>query len=410
MDEVGQEGSVGGETETCAGQQLMQRRHFLILAIASASLPLLKACVGNISPSLPAGLLPADENGVRLPEGMGLHSRVVARSGQSPVAGGDYIWHGAPDGGACFASEDGGWVYVSNCELSDGEGGVGALRFNAEGQVIAAYPILHNSNRNCAGGVMPWGTWMSCEESGDQGRVFECDPAGNEAAREIPALGRFNHEAVAYDTRQHQLYLTEDRFDGGFYRFIPSKLSEAGYADLDEGVLQVAQIKRESGKDILYWHVITDPLAKDSPTRSQVKLMTPFRGGEGVVYYRGQVFFTTKFDNSVWAYDTDSGEITRLYQKKRFGRSVLSGVDNVTVDKLGNILVAEDGGDMQIVSLGQQGQAAPLLQLVGQDKSEICGPAFSPDGSRLYFSSQRGVCGDSSGGLTYEISGFTKTS
>jgi secreted PhoX family phosphatase len=43
-----------------------------------------------------------------------------------------------------------------------------------------------------------------------------------------------------------------------------------------------------------------------------------------------------------------------------------------------------------------------FLQVVGQDSSEITGPAFSPDGQRLYFSSQRGTDGR---GLIYEISG-----
>jgi len=32
-------------------------------------------------------------------------------------------------------------------------------------------------------------------------------------------------------------------------------------------------------------------------------------------------------------------------------------------------------------------------------------PAFSPDGSRLYLSSQRGTTGASSGGITYEVRG-----
>jgi secreted PhoX family phosphatase len=45
--------------------------------------------------------------------------------------------------------------------------------------------------------------------------------------------------------------------------------------------------------------------------------------------------------------------------------------------------------------------------VTGQRGSEICGPAFSPDGKRLYFSSQRGTTGSTSGsgGITYEISG-----
>ena len=74
----------------------------------------------------------------------------------------------------------------------------------------------------------------------------------------------------------------------------------------------------------------------------------------------------------------------------------------------GDILVAEDGGDMQMVVIDSQGNIAPLLQVTGQDESEITGPAFSPDGSCLYFSSQRGSDLFNSGkgfGITYEIRG-----
>jgi len=68
--------------------------------------------------------------------------------------------------------------------------------------------------------------------------------------------------------------------------------------------------------------------------------------------------------------------------------------------------VAEDGGDLQIVVITKSGETIPLLQLVGHDRSEITGPAFSPDGSRLYFSSQRGMTGRSADGITFEITGF----
>ena len=39
-----------------------------------------------------------DENGIMLPPGF--QSRIVARSGEKPVSSSDYVWHGAPDGGA----------------------------------------------------------------------------------------------------------------------------------------------------------------------------------------------------------------------------------------------------------------------------------------------------------------------
>ncbi len=69
--------------------------------------------------------------------------------------------------------------------------------------------------------------------------------------------------------------------------------------------------------------------------------------------------------------------------------------------------MAEDGGNMEVCVITPAGVVAPFLRINGQSSSEITGPAFSPDGSRLYFSSQRGTSGNStgSGGITYEVTG-----
>ena len=81
--------------------------------------------------------------------------------------------------------------------------------------------------------------------------------------------------------------------------------------------------------------------------------------------------------------------------------------DNVTVhDRSGDIYVAEDADDLQLVLLADgNGQriAAPFLQLNGHNGSEVAGPAFSPDGKRLYVTSQRGR--DGKHGMTFEITG-----
>jgi secreted PhoX family phosphatase len=339
--------------------------------------------------------------GLRLPQGF--VGREVARSGHRVRrADGkklDYKWHTFPDGGACFKTEDGGWIYTSNSEVQlPGGGGAGAIRFNGNGDVVDAYSILQGTSWNCAGGPTPWGTWLSCEEV-ESGYVYECDVTGKNPAQKLPALGRFVHEAVAVDDERQQLYLTEDRDDGRFYRFTAAGRLSDGRLDLSQGLLEAARVEGNR----VSWVQIPNPTPElfQTPTRHQVPSSTPFRGGEGIWYHEGVVYFTTKGDNRVWMYDVNENLISIKYDYQTAEDPQLKGVDNITVTPDGHVLVAEDGGNMQIVILGPYGDIYPLVQVVDQDHSEITGPALSPNGQRLYFSSQRGH----HLGLTYEMTG-----
>lgn len=342
-------------------------------------------------------LLAPDENGVMLPPGF--KSRIVARSGEAPAGLPGYTWHPAPDGGATFASDDGGWIYVSNSEVRSNGGGVGAIRFNADAEIVDAYPILRNTTINCAGGSTPWGTWLSCEEF-PRGQVYECDPMGIKPAQVRPALGTFKHEAVAVDTLNQCLYLTEDLPDGGFYRFRPDR----PFPDLSSGQLEIASIVESDGSSFIEWLAVPDPLAMRVETRKQVLGYAPFRGGEGIAMYDNKTYFTTKHDNRVWCYDVITAQLTVLYDIATTDTPILKGVDNVVITATGDVLVAEDGGNMQIVALTAEERVIPLVQIIGHERSEVTGPAFDPSYQRLYFSSQRGSLGNSSGGITYEIS------
>jgi secreted PhoX family phosphatase len=343
-------------------------------------------------PSPYGSLQTADANGVRLPAGF--TSRIVARSSQT-VASTGYTWHGAPDGGACFANGS-GWIYVSNAELSAPNGGVSAIRFNSSGTITGAYRILNNTRRNCAGGDTPWNTWLSCEET-DRGYVYETDPFGVNAAVRRDAMGRFKHEAAACDPTRRVIYLTEDESDGAFYRFVPNS-----WGNLASGTLQVL---RESGSQ-LSWVNVPDPSGASTRTRYQVSNTKRFNGGEGAYYADGVCFFTTKGDNRVWAYHAAQNTIHIAYDDNLTPNPPLTGVDNITGSKgSGDLFVAEDGGNLEICIITPDDVVAPFLRLVGHNSSEITGPAFNPAGNRLYFSSQRGTSGSSSGGITFEVSG-----
>lgn len=345
-----------------------------------------------------------DANGVRVPAGF--TARIVARTGVAPVGGGSYLWHPNPDGGATFATNDGGWIYVSNSETSSPNGGVGALRFDATGTVVDAYRVLDGSSRNCAGGKMPWGAWLSCEEHAT-GLVWECDPTGTTAAVARPALGRFAHEAAAYDPVNHHLYLSEDQLiDGAFYRFRPTQNGANGFADLSAGVLEAAYLPSGELEGPVTWVAISDPAATTTPTRQQATV-SPFSGGEGLVYHDGVIYLSTKGDNRVWAYDVEAATLRIVYDAALHAIPVLGGVDNLEVTPSGEVLVAEDGSlggaNMQICVVARDGTVAPIVQIDGQTGSEITGPAFDPSYTRLYFSSQRGT--DGVNGITYELSG-----
>jgi secreted PhoX family phosphatase len=118
-------------------------------------------------------------------------------------------FHLLPDAGATYADEragnEGGWIYVSNSEIWEKtqQGGVGAVTFDKNGNVIDYRMVLTKTTTNCGGGRTPWGAWISCEEVPNIGQNWQVDPTGVRQSSVPITLGidGGQFESFAYDVR-----------------------------------------------------------------------------------------------------------------------------------------------------------------------------------------------------------------
>ena len=398
-----------------------------------------------------------DPNGYfDLPEGFSY--KVISRAGTKMADG--FLVPGRPDGMGAFAGDNGKVILVCNHENSpqslehspfgtenellgqlDGQllyeggkgelpglGGTTTLIYDEESQTLEKqFLSLAGTFRNCAGGVTPWNSWLTCEEDTtpkneqfeqDHGYVFDV-PATMDAAvaepKPIIAMGRFNHEAVAVDPVTGIVYQTEDRHDGLIYRYIPN---EPGNLQ-SGGKLQALMIKGQGSFDTRNWEGqamavkteletvwvdIDNVTAPEDDLRYQgfEKGAARFARGEGMWYGNGEIFFACtnggpKKAGQVFRYKPSTYEGTaeeanepgtlELYAESP-DKGVLHMCDNLTIAPWGDVMLCEDNGQLNhIRGINAKGEIYDFGRNMSS-RSEFAGLTFSPSGKTLFVNVQ----------------------
>ena len=402
------------------------------------------------------GPLRPDPGGVfDLPEGFGY--RIIARDGETMADG--LLRPARPDGMAAFPGPDGRVVLVCNHENSPedtangafgsglerlqkahrdrlfdagdagvGQGGTTTMVYDpASGLVERQFLSLGGTERNCAGGPTPWGSWLSCEESvaragelrtRDHGWVFDV-PAqadgGLIEAQPLTALGRFNHEAAAVSADRAVIYMTEDRGDGLFYRAI---LAEPGNPAAGAR-LQALALPELPGADTRNWNGSRLPVGEtrrvawidldhtDAPEddlriRGHAAGAALFARGEGLWAGDGAFYFACTSGGpaemgQVFRYipEGEGGQLELMVESD--GR-LLRNADNLTVAPWGDLLVCEDTDDhCGLIGVTPEGALYPFARNL-YTPSELAGACFAPDGRTLFVNIQKR-------GLTLAITG-----
>jgi secreted PhoX family phosphatase len=319
-------------------------------------------------------------------------------------------------------------------------GGTSTVEIDRRGYKVDEYVSLAGTNNNCAGGLTPWGTWLTCEETEakagtdgltkDHGFVFEVDPTRperNVAPTPLPALGRFAHEATTTDPRSGIVYLTEDAGgpNGLVYRCLPNKPLR-GHGSLRAGGLLQAMRCTDGGTFVpdlsaysvpgttlsVGWVDVPDPLASSVSTRTQLPEVTRSRKFEGAWWGNGSAYIVCSFarttdgsvgqhDGQVWRHDPARRTLT-LDVNFGVNPDVASdnpdGPDNITVSPWGGVILAEDGSGVQhLLAVTPEGETV-LLARNARDDGEFTGVTFSADKQTLYANLQ-------APGVTFAITG-----
>jgi hypothetical protein len=253
------------------------------------------------------GLLTVSKAGLKLSAGLDVRIIAIkdkpvqyANGGQSAIN-----FHTAPDAAAVFPKKDGSgnYYYVSNAE-STSAGGAGSIEFDSNGKVLGYQRVLSGTQRNCGGGRSPYNTWLSGEENGSKGFVWEVSPGGKFVGRKtnlVPVGGNYESVAFGFDTTigRNVYFTTEDSATGPVVQFIPSANLGTREEMYSAGTHKFLRV--DNGNVGTFSWVATKSNA--TPER--------YPNAEGIDVKNGYLYFVSKVDKTLFILNLAAGTFTR---------------------------------------------------------------------------------------------------
>ena len=291
-------------------------------------------------------------------------------------------------------------------------------------------PSLVQTIRNCSGGITPWGTVVTAEESvtssdvngdgyKDYGWLVEIDPATAQVVSKNPdgskgklwQMGIMNHENVVINNAGTIAYYGEDGGTHMVYKYVmdtPNDLSSGNLyvLKLDQGL----NASGDPAGTTATWVQIPNKIKADQNNTAGLAQSlggTRFNGVEDVDIspLDGKIYFTAKGLDKVYRLQ-DNGTTASQVETFVGGASTAysfntaqgmkteawgDGNDNLTFDERGNLWVLQDGGKNYIwVIAPDHTQANPKVRLFASMPagSEPTGLTFTPDHKFGFFSIQ----------------------
>ncbi|HEX8018237.1 MAG TPA: alkaline phosphatase PhoX [Flavobacterium sp.] len=283
--------------------------------------------------------------------------------------------------------------------------------------------------RNCSGGVTPWGTIVTAEESvsgndtngdgyKDYGWLVEIDPVTAQVSSKntdgskgkLWQMGIMNHENVVINDAGTIAYYGEDGGTHMVYKYTmdtPNDLSSGNLyvLKLDQGLTNGDPVATTA----VWIQVPNKTQADQNNTASLAESLggTKFNGIEDVEIspLDGKIYFTAKGLDKVYRLKDNGTTASEVEVFVGGGSTVYTlytpdgvkteswgdGNDNLTFDELGNLWVLQDGGKNYIwVIAPDHTQANPKVKLFASMPagSEPTGLTFTPDHKFGFFSIQ----------------------